>query len=51
MPALAFGSGPDPSADGPHFEKVDWKRDRGLRKLYFYAMILCMASATTGYDG
>lgn len=37
--------------EAPAFEKVDWKRDRGLRKLYFYAIVLCMASATTGYDG
>lgn len=35
----------------PQFEKVDWKKDPGLRKLYFYAFILCIASATTGYDG
>ncbi|OIW34702.1 general substrate transporter [Coniochaeta ligniaria NRRL 30616] len=37
--------------EAPAFEKVDWKRDPGLRKLYFYAIVLCMASATTGYDG
>lgn len=37
--------------EAPAFEKVDWKRDPGLRKLYFYAIILCVASATTGYDG
>lgn len=30
--------------------KVDWKREPGLRKLYFWAFILCIASATTGYD-
>ena len=53
MPLLI---GPGPAAgvridDGPHLEKVDWKRDPGLRKLYFYAIILCIASATTGYDG
>jgi len=35
----------------PDFEKVDWKKDPGLRKLYFYAFVLCVASATTGYDG
>jgi len=38
-------------AEAPHLEKVDWKRDAGLRKLYFYATIICIASATTGYDG
>ncbi|KAK1783639.1 general substrate transporter [Copromyces sp. CBS 386.78] len=37
--------------EAPQFEKVDWKKDPGLRKLYFYAFILCIASATTGYDG
>lgn len=38
-------------AEAPHLAKVDWKRDAGLRKLYFYAFIICIASATTGYDG
>lgn len=37
--------------DAPNFEKVSWYKDPGLRKLYFYAFILCIASATTGYDG
>ena len=37
--------------EAPAFEPVDWKRDPGLRKLYFYAFVLCIASATTGYDG
>ncbi|KAI1105492.1 general substrate transporter [Jackrogersella minutella] len=37
--------------EAPAFEKVDWKRDPGLRKLYFYCFVLCVASATTGYDG
>ncbi|KAK4128925.1 general substrate transporter [Parathielavia appendiculata] len=37
--------------EAPEFEHVDWKRDPGLRKLAFYAFILCIASATTGYDG
>ncbi|KAI2776801.1 general substrate transporter [Daldinia loculata] len=37
--------------EAPEFERVDWKRDPGLRKLYFYCFILCVASATTGYDG
>lgn len=36
--------------DEPHLQYVDWKRDPGLRKLYFWAFILCIASATTGYD-
>ncbi|KAL1895862.1 hypothetical protein Sste5346_004959 [Sporothrix stenoceras] len=45
-------AGPTSGGDeGPQFEKVDWKRDPGLRKLYFYAIVLCVASATTGYDG
>ncbi|KAI0391986.1 general substrate transporter [Xylariaceae sp. FL0594] len=37
--------------EAPKFEKVSWMKDPGLRKLYFYAFILCIASATTGYDG
>ncbi len=38
-------------AEAPEFERVVWYRDRGLRHLYFWAAILCVASATTGYDG
>jgi hypothetical protein len=37
--------------DAPKFDKVNWRRDPGLRKLYFWAGVLCIASATTGYDG
>ena len=37
--------------DPPEFEKVHWTKEPGLRKLYFYAAILMVASATTGYDG
>lgn len=37
--------------DAPKFERVQWSKEPGLRKLYFYAVILCVASATTGYDG
>ncbi|GAW21631.1 hypothetical protein ANO14919_111540 [Xylariales sp. No.14919] len=37
--------------DAPAFEKVSWYKEPGLRKLYFYAFVLCIASATTGYDG
>lgn len=38
-------------ADAPQLPEVTWWSDPGLRKLYFYAAILCVASATTGYDG
>jgi hypothetical protein len=38
-------------AETPELEKVHWLGDPGLRKLYFYAAIVCVASATTGYDG
>jgi len=38
-------------AETPEFEKVTWWSDHGLRKLYFWAGVLCVASATTGYDG
>ncbi|KAK4140307.1 general substrate transporter [Dichotomopilus funicola] len=37
--------------EAPEFERVQWTKDPGLRKLYFYAFVLCVASATTGYDG
>ncbi|KAI1335644.1 sugar transporter [Xylariaceae sp. FL0016] len=37
--------------EAPEFERVSWTKEPGLRKLYFYAFILCVASATTGYDG
>ncbi|KAK0746080.1 general substrate transporter [Schizothecium vesticola] len=37
--------------EAPQFEHVEWSKDPGLRKLYFYAAVLCVASATTGYDG
>jgi len=38
-------------AEAPHLATVHWRSDPGLRKLYFYAFIICIASATTGYDG
>ncbi len=38
-------------AEAPEFEKVTWYSDPGLRKLYFWCAVLCIASATTGYDG
>jgi len=38
-------------AEAPELPKVEWKKSPGLRKLYFYAGVLCVASATTGYDG
>ncbi|KAF2796051.1 general substrate transporter [Melanomma pulvis-pyrius CBS 109.77] len=38
-------------AEAPHLAPVHWRSDPGLRKLYFYAFIICIASATTGYDG
>jgi hypothetical protein len=38
-------------AEAPHLARVNWRTDRGLRQLYFYAFIICIASATTGYDG
>jgi len=41
----------DVQAAAPTFEKVNWKKSPNMRKLYFYAAVLCVASATTGYDG
>jgi hypothetical protein len=38
-------------AEAPEFEKVTWYSNSGLRRLYFWAAVLCVASATTGYDG
>lgn len=37
--------------EAPQLEEVQWTKDPGLHKLYFYAFALCVASATTGYDG
>jgi hypothetical protein len=37
--------------EAPQLARVNWMSDPGLRKLYFYAFIICIASATTGYDG
>ena len=37
--------------EAPTFEKVSWYKEPGLRKLYWHAFVLCVASATTGYDG
>ncbi|EAU32508.1 conserved hypothetical protein [Aspergillus terreus NIH2624] len=38
-------------AEAPQFEKVNWKKEPHLRRLYLMAMVLMVASATTGYDG
>lgn len=38
-------------AEAPQLAHVNWRKDPGLRKLYFYAAIISVASATTGYDG
>jgi hypothetical protein len=38
-------------AEAPELERVVWHKDPGLRKLYAYAAVICIASATTGYDG
>lgn len=38
-------------AEAPQLAKVKWWTDPGMRVLYFYAAILCVCSATTGYDG
>jgi MFS family permease len=35
----------------PRFQRVYWTREPHLRKLYGLAVILMVASATTGYDG
>lgn len=38
-------------AEAPKFEVVTWWKDPGLRKLYSFSIVICLASATTGYDG
>lgn len=37
--------------EAPKFERVVWYREPGLRALYWHAFILCVSSASTGYDG
>ncbi|KFA55677.1 hypothetical protein S40293_05277 [Stachybotrys chartarum IBT 40293] len=37
--------------EAPQFEHVTWYKDRGLRHLTVYAIVLCVTSAGTGYDG
>lgn len=34
----------------PQFERVYWMREPHLRKLYAWACVLMIASATTGFD-
>ncbi|KAJ5563266.1 hypothetical protein N7535_008430 [Penicillium sp. DV-2018c] len=41
----------DAAQHKPDFEPVKWWSTPNLRKLYFWASVLCVASATTGYDG
>jgi hypothetical protein len=50
MPAIAH-AGADARLDAPEFEKVVWHKMPNMRKLYWHACVLCIASATTGYDG
>ncbi|KAJ9631985.1 hypothetical protein H2203_000386 [Taxawa tesnikishii (nom. ined.)] len=38
-------------AEAPEFEYVNWRKQPNMMKLYFWCIILCVASATTGYDG
>ncbi|KAF2627759.1 hexose transporter-like protein [Macroventuria anomochaeta] len=57
MPSFAIGAkAPNSNAvaareEAPQFEKVNWRKEPNMRKLYFWACVLCVASATTGYDG
>lgn len=37
--------------EAPEIPYVNWRKDPGLRKLYMLAAVVCVASATTGYDG
>jgi len=38
-------------AEAPVLARVTWYKEPGLRQLYAYCCIVCLASATTGYDG
>lgn len=38
-------------SDAPEFEHVNWRKQPNMKTLYFWCIILCVASATTGYDG
>ncbi|OOQ89572.1 sugar transporter [Penicillium brasilianum] len=38
-------------AEVPHLDQVKWWQEKGLWRLYLWASVLCVASATTGYDG
>ncbi|KAK6435204.1 hypothetical protein LTR95_008611 [Oleoguttula sp. CCFEE 5521] len=37
--------------EAPEFERVTWYTNPGLRQLYLCCAVVCLASATTGYDG
>jgi hypothetical protein len=37
-------------AERPNLQHVIWYKDAGLRKLYSLAAVICLASATTGFD-
>ncbi|KAF2096612.1 general substrate transporter [Rhizodiscina lignyota] len=37
--------------EAPKLRHVTWYKDPGLRKLYACCIVVCMSSATTGYDG
>lgn len=37
--------------EAPELPYVNWKKSPGLRRLYMYATVIMVASATTGYDG
>jgi hypothetical protein len=50
MPAIATANAAA-AADAPEFEKVNWRKLPNMRMLYWHACVLCIASATTGYDG
>ncbi|PGH15110.1 hypothetical protein AJ79_02636 [Helicocarpus griseus UAMH5409] len=53
MPVIAMKGAPELNAarDAPDLEEVKWWTLPNMRKLYFWAAVLCIASATTGYDG
>lgn len=51
MVAIVSRGGGNARADAPQFEKVNWRTEPHLRKLYIMTVFLLIASATTGYDG
>ena len=55
MVAIAMGAPKGNHAaaveEAPDFDKIIWYRQPNMRKLFLWSSVLCIASATTGWDG